>query len=47
MKERRDKGLCYNCDDKWNPTHKCKFPKLYLMYGSEASTGEILDEIFF
>lgn len=20
----REKGLCYNCDDKWGPTHKCK-----------------------
>lgn len=21
---RREKGLCYNCDDKWGPNHKCK-----------------------
>lgn len=31
MKERRDKGLCYNCDDKWHPGHKCKSTKLFLM----------------
>ena len=24
MKKRRDKGLCYNCDDKWAQGHKCK-----------------------
>ncbi len=28
MKERCDKSLCYNCDEKWNPAHKCKPPKL-------------------
>lgn len=24
MAARREKGLCYNCDDKWGPNHKCK-----------------------
>ncbi|GAV88019.1 hypothetical protein CFOL_v3_31443, partial [Cephalotus follicularis] len=24
LKARRDKGLCYNCDDKFYPEHKCK-----------------------
>lgn len=33
MKERREKGLCYYCDDKWNPFHICKIPKLYSMQG--------------
>ncbi|KAA8534845.1 hypothetical protein F0562_029939 [Nyssa sinensis] len=31
MKERRDKGLCYNCDDKWAPGHRCKSAKLFIM----------------
>lgn len=31
MKERRDLGLCYNCDDKWAPGHICKSAKLFLM----------------
>jgi len=48
MKERRDKGLCYNCDEKWNPAHKCKSPKLFLMHGcdffSEAKLEEVLYE---
>ncbi|KAF8411843.1 hypothetical protein HHK36_004402 [Tetracentron sinense] len=34
-KERRDRGLCYNCDDKWSPGHKCKFQKLYLLDGTD------------
>ena len=25
LKLRREKGLCYNCDDKYVPSHKCKF----------------------
>lgn len=24
MAFRREKGLCYNCDDKWSPNHRCK-----------------------
>lgn len=31
MKERREKGLCYNCDDKWAPGHKCHATKLFIM----------------
>lgn len=23
MALRREKGLCYNCDEKWNSSHKC------------------------
>lgn len=26
---RRDQGLCYHCDDKWSPGHRCK-PRLHL-----------------
>ena len=29
LKERRDKGLCYNCNDKFIPGHRCK--KLFLI----------------
>ncbi|KAG2689172.1 hypothetical protein I3760_09G128300 [Carya illinoinensis] len=31
MKDRREKGLCYHCDSKWNPGHRCNSPKLYLI----------------
>ncbi|XP_035543593.1 uncharacterized protein LOC118347680 [Juglans regia] len=31
MRERREKGLCYNCDSKWHPGHRCQSPKLYLI----------------
>lgn len=31
MKEMREKGLCYYYGSKWNPWHKCKNPKLFLI----------------
>ncbi|RVX03831.1 Transposon Tf2-8 polyprotein [Vitis vinifera] len=41
MKERRDKGLCYNCDDKWAPGHKCKSARLFIMECDESSDDEV------
>ncbi|KAF5472135.1 hypothetical protein F2P56_008875 [Juglans regia] len=42
MLERHKKGLCYFCDDKWQPGHKCARPKLFLLEGMEfgESSGE-------
>lgn len=40
MKERRKKGLCYFCDEKWNPSHKCKKAKIFVMEGMELFGGE-------
>jgi hypothetical protein len=31
MLERRKKGLCYHCDDRWSVGHKCKTMKLFVM----------------
>lgn len=28
---RRDKGLCFNCDEKWGPNHRCKARFLFLL----------------
>ncbi|KAF5447657.1 hypothetical protein F2P56_033191, partial [Juglans regia] len=44
MKERRDKGLCYYCDSKWNPGHKCQRPKLFLMEEVEEEDVVIEEE---
>ena len=30
MAERQLKGLCYNCDDKYFPSHKCKEQNLFM-----------------
>jgi hypothetical protein len=32
LKDRRDKGLYFNCDDKFSPGHRCK--KLFLIEGT-------------
>ena len=33
MEERRKKGLCFNCDEKFQPGHQCKSAKLFLLEG--------------
>ena len=33
MEERRKKGLCFNCDEKFQPTHHCKSTKLFFLEG--------------
>jgi len=35
MQERREKGLCYFCDEKYHQGHKCSRHKLYLLEGME------------
>ncbi|KAK9997026.1 hypothetical protein SO802_021712 [Lithocarpus litseifolius] len=40
MDEMRKKGLCYNCDEKWGPRHKCRNVKLFLLGGIELDYGE-------
>lgn len=32
LQERKAKGLCYNCDDKWLPGHTCQPHKLFLLH---------------
>ena len=44
MKERRARGLCYNCDEKWGSSHKCKSTRLFIME-CEDSKGEELQPI--
>lgn len=40
LKERCEKGLCYNCNEKFSPGHRCK--KLFLI---EVVNAEEEDEI--
>lgn len=44
MAERRAKGLCYNCDEQYEPGHQCK--KLFWLEISdeETMTQEAADE---
>lgn len=40
MAARREKGLYYNCDDKWSNTHKCKGRLLLLVAENDDGTHE-------
>ncbi|KAA8524303.1 hypothetical protein F0562_010726 [Nyssa sinensis] len=42
MQERRAKGLCYYCDERFQPGHRCNKPKLFLLEGMKIE--EIEDE---
>ena len=43
MKEKRDKGLCFKCDSKWGPGHRCGGPKIFLI---EELEEEMEDKSF-
>ena len=40
MKEKRDKGLCFKCDSKWGPGHKCGGPRMFLIEEIEETEGD-------
>ncbi|GAV89746.1 hypothetical protein CFOL_v3_33159 [Cephalotus follicularis] len=40
LKARRDKGLCYNCDEKFHPGHKCK-AKVFLLLTESGEDSEV------
>ena len=31
---KRDKGLCYHCDERWSPGHRCN-PRIHLLIAAE------------
>uniref|UniRef100_A0A2N9HQL5 Reverse transcriptase n=1 Tax=Fagus sylvatica TaxID=28930 RepID=A0A2N9HQL5_FAGSY len=41
MQTRREKGLCYNCDEKFAPGHRCKGQHVYML---ETQLEEDLDD---
>ena len=46
MQERREKGLCYFCDERYQPGHKCNKPRLYLLEGMDFEEEEWAEESF-
>jgi hypothetical protein len=40
MAERQLKGLCYNCDDKYFPGHKCKEQKLFMAISEDIQEDD-------
>lgn len=48
LKKKRSLGLCFSCDERFTPGHKCKQPQLFIMEGehdSDDSNEEERDEI--
>jgi hypothetical protein len=43
MSERRKKGLCYNCDERWSSDHRCNDRKLYLIEEVEDEEAELVE----
>jgi hypothetical protein len=41
MAEFQLKGLCYNCDDKYFPGHKCKEPKIFMAISEDISEEDV------
>lgn len=43
IKDKRERGLCYNCKDKWSPNHRCK-GKYLLLFGDDEDDIEVMIE---
>ncbi|XP_077225809.1 uncharacterized protein LOC143859017 [Tasmannia lanceolata] len=41
MKDRRERGLCYNCDEKFIPGHRCKTQTLFLLEATEDNPNYV------
>jgi hypothetical protein len=41
MVERQLKGLCYNCDDKYFPGHKCKEQNIFMAISEDISEEDV------
>lgn len=45
MQLRKAKGLCFNCDEKYSPIHRCQNKKLLLLQWSEETSNSSDQEI--
>nr|KYP64598.1 Transposon Ty3-G Gag-Pol polyprotein [Cajanus cajan] len=41
LQERRATGLCYNCEEKFHPGHRCSTPKFLLLLSHDDSTTDM------
>lgn len=45
IEEKRKKGMCFYCEEKWHASHQCKVPRIFLMEGlQEFNSGIQLQE---
>ncbi|XP_077232454.1 uncharacterized protein LOC143869781 [Tasmannia lanceolata] len=45
MDERKSKGLCYNCDERYSMGHRCKWQQIFLLEGVDDEPPETSEEI--
>lgn len=45
MEERKKKGMCFHCDDKWVVGHQCKSPKFFLLEGLQQQRTRSSEEV--
>ncbi|XP_050917693.1 uncharacterized protein LOC127133410 isoform X1 [Lathyrus oleraceus] len=43
LRDRRAKGLCFRCDEKWNPSHRCS-SKVLILLGDEDEEPDLEPE---
>jgi hypothetical protein len=43
MQKRREKGLCFGCNDKFTPGHRCQKPQAFFISAYTTETDELLD----
>jgi hypothetical protein len=42
MQQRREKGLCFNCNERYTPSHQCTVPQLFIIE-AEAKDNDSLE----
>lgn len=45
LQAKRDKGICYRCDEKWAPGHRCKQKELRVLLCTDETVDEEMGEI--
>jgi hypothetical protein len=45
MVDHQLKGLCYNCDEKYSPWHKCNEHKLFISISKDDIDGKTQEEV--
>lgn len=41
MQQKREKGLCFRCDEKWNVGHRCRRRELSVLVCAEEEGDEV------
>ncbi|XP_076908515.1 uncharacterized protein LOC143565426 [Bidens hawaiensis] len=45
LRDRHANGLCYNCDERYTPVHKCTKPQLFMIIDSKDESYHLEDKV--